>query len=600
MDPFLPSPLIRQRLEEPAIIEHFQRQGLDRVIARILASRFPPEGQWDALLNPKLQHLSQPSQLIDIQKAAMRIVQALANHEIIALETDHDCDGQTAHAVLFTALVRHFKHPENKVLSFIGHRLEEGYGLSEALMQRILNHTPRPTLVITADNGSSDEARIQVLAQEGIDVIVSDHHEIPSSGIPKSAFAVINPSRPDCAYPDKSIAGCMVAWLLMAQVRAQLIATGALPSDSPSLAALLDFVAVGTVADCVSLADSVNNRAVVRYGIQAIAKGLRPCWRAIQPLLRGPLSSEDLGFIIGPLLNSDGRLSDALTSVSFLLAKTHEEAIEWVHHLSAQNEKRKAIQKTITQAAMMKASALVKEGARSICLLLEEGHSGVHGISASRLKDAFGRPTILFSPKRGHPNQITGSARSIDGFHIRQAFEMVAARMPQGILSFGGHKGAAGITLDRSYFSEFQQIFEAVVASELKKEEVGPVIWSDGVLPPDYWNIPFLEKLEALLHPFGRAFDPPTFEAIVEIRNIQMVGDGSHAKLVVGLENGTEQSAIWFQARWHAEAPLPIDVGDKVHLAFRLSINTFRGTQKVDLQVVGCTPVCVPMDLASV
>lgn len=584
MEYCVPSPVIRQRPLKTSIFEHFQQQGIDPILSRLMASRFPMEGEWQLLWQPKVSNLNYPHLLKNIEQAAWRIVHAMDQGQIIALETDHDCDGQTSHAVLWSALVECFAYPEHKVISFIGHRLEEGYGLSEALMNRILQHQPRPNLVITADNGSSDEARIKILAEQGIEVIVSDHHEIPMSGIPKSAFAVVNPSQEGCLYPDKSIAGCMVAWLLMAQVRACYLQRG---QKVPSLAPLLDFVAVGTIADCVSLGTSINNRAVVRYGMQWIEKGSRPCWRAIKPLLKGGrLRSEDLGFVIGPLLNSDGRLSDAMTSVSFLLSKTDEEANNWVQHLLKQNQVRKQIQRQLTEQAMRQAAQQVSQGSHSVCVFLEEGHSGVHGISASRLKDAFGRPTVLFSPKLGYPHLMTGSARSIEGFHIREAFERAIQRIPQGVIGFGGHAGAAGITLEKSVFSDFQQAFEGVCREQLLPDDMGPVIWSDGVLPEEYWNLSFFYELESALHPFGRGFEAPVFETEARILQWQKVGDGTHLKLVVKLDSGLRYSAIWFQALKHAEAPLPIEVGGRVRLLFRLMANVFRNEENLDLQVV--------------
>jgi single-stranded-DNA-specific exonuclease len=382
----------------------------------------------------------------------------------------------------------------------------------------------------------------------------------------------------------------MVAWLLMAEVRSRLIELGRLPQNAPSLASLLDFVAVGTVADCVSLADSVNNRAVVRYGLQQIQKAARPCWRAIQPLLRGPVSSEDLGFVIGPLLNSDGRLSDALTSVSFLLAKTDEEANDWVKFLSEQNEERKKIQNTITQEAYKQALIQVEQGFYSICLFLEEGHAGIHGISASRVKDAFGRPTVIFSPKKNHPELITGSARSIDGFHIRQVLETVAKRMPEGIVAFGGHKGAAGVTLKKETFSVFVRLFEEATRAFLGSQKMGPVIWTDGSLPTHYFTVAFAKQIETFLQPFGRAFEPPTFDAIGVVLKIQPVGNRLHLRVQLRVD-AQLIDAIWFNARLDPEDSLPISLGEEVHFAYRLRLNDFRGVISLSPQIVGCSPV---------
>ncbi|MCX7122277.1 MAG: DHH family phosphoesterase, partial [Gammaproteobacteria bacterium] len=320
-----------------ALVQH----KIDPFLAKIIAARPIPEHPKQAMgiFEGRLSDLSSPFLLQDMNQAVARIQEAILKKQHIAIETDHDCDGQTSHAVLMRALIDILGHSANHVHSFIGHRMQEGYGLSDALADRILNHSVKIDLVITADNGSSDELRIARLKAAGIEVIVTDHHGIPAEGIPASAYACINPTREDCAFPDPYIAGCMVAWLLMAAVRRTMVDAGDLPKNTASLTDLLDFVAVGTVADCVSMARSLNNRVVVQYGLQKINQFTRPAWQALRPLLKNSLvTPEDLGFLIGPLLNSDGRLSDALGSVSFLLAPDIASASRWVENLFQQNQ----------------------------------------------------------------------------------------------------------------------------------------------------------------------------------------------------------------------------------------------------------------------
>jgi single-stranded-DNA-specific exonuclease len=316
----IPLPKIKPRSLDKKIEQLGLSKGLHPLLARVVAARPLPSGFGvHDVLHPKLECLDHPLTMQDMTKAAHRVAKAIYNKECIGLETDHDCDGQTSHAVLYHNLVYHFKHPKELLKSYIGHRLKEGYGLSASVANRILEDSPRPSLLITADNGSSDEARIKQLAAVGMDVIVTDHHQIPEDDYPNSAYAFLNPTRDDCNYNDKYIAGCMVAWLLMAAVRLQLIEDKYLNINAPKLVDSLDFVAVGTIADCVSIARSKNNRAVVNYGMKLISQGVKPCWQVLLPLLSNPISSQDLGFKIGPLLNSDGRLSSALGSVSFLL-----------------------------------------------------------------------------------------------------------------------------------------------------------------------------------------------------------------------------------------------------------------------------------------
>ncbi|MGE3319653.1 MAG: single-stranded-DNA-specific exonuclease RecJ [Candidatus Berkiella sp.] len=580
----LPRAKIKRRIVNESRENAAKAEGLDPLLARILAAR-PTllEVSVRDMLAPKLKTLDPPQTLPDIDKAVARIATALARGEVIGIETDHDCDGQTSHAVLYCALVNIFGHPPEKIRSYIGHRLKEGYGLSRALAERILADEPQPSLVITADNGSSDEAQIALLKAHGIDVIVTDHHEIPIEGIPQSAYAVVSPTREDSQYPDRFIAGCMVAWLLMAAVRAHLSKTTA--KEFASLAECLDFVAVGTIADCVSVARSQNNRAVVSYGMKLIAQGLRPCWRALLPILSTPLSSEDLGFKIGPLLNSDGRLACALGSVSFLLAKTDSEAREWVAHLQEQNAERKSIQDNITRRALEQALIQFNAQKNSLCIFLEDGHAGVHGISASRVKDWFGRPVIILCPKQDDANVLTGSARGVDGVHLRDALQAVHDSAPDIFIKFGGHQAAAGLTIHREKFNALAEAFEVVIQQQIDKSELGPVVWSDGELSIESVTVPFIKQMVDQLEPFGREFEPPAFELTGKIVSATVMGQTkTHLRLGLAVDE------LWFEAVWFnccdPNESLPVTVGETVNLVYVPKVQTFRGQMKLSCQVI--------------
>lgn len=579
-----PNPKIKRRQINVKREEESKRLGLSPMLAKIIASRpFLDYVDPKELLWPKLKSLDSPLSLADIKPAVARLVKALENDEIIGIETDHDCDGQTSHAVIYVALTEYFGHKTEHVRSYIGHRLKEGYGLSDALAKRILSDNPRPTLIITADNGSSDEDRIAMLKKEGIDVIVTDHHEIPISGIPQSAYAVVNPTREDCQYPDTYIAGCMVAWLLMAATRTALIERKGIAIAS--LAACLDFVAVGTIADCVSIARSRNNRAVVSYGMKLIQQGLRPCWKAILPLVSNPLTSEDIGFKIGPLLNSDGRLSCAFGSVSFLLAADEIEAKHWIEHLQTQNAERKGIQERVTHQGLKQAKQQYREGRIGLCLFLEEGHAGVHGISASRIKDIFGRPVIIFCPKADDPSQLTGSARSVDGVHLRNILQTIDDTYPGVIKRFGGHQGAAGLTIDRENLALFQTAFEQTLQENVAPELIGPVIWTDGEIDIEYLNLSFIDELANQLEPFGREFEPPHFEMNAKILSVNIMGQTKvHARLGLAVED------LWFEAVWfnckNENTPLHVGIGDLVKVVFAPKPQVFRGEKKLSCQIV--------------
>lgn len=579
----IPDPIIRQRTIHNERYRKAIEEGISPEIAKIIASRpFNADVAPNDLLNAKLRMLDSPHHLADIDKAVLRIVKALHNNEIIGLETDHDCDGQTSHAVLYYALTDCFRHPTSHIRSYIGHRLQEGYGLSQSLAQRILDDEPKPSLIITADNGSSDQPRIQMLKEAGIDVIVTDHHEIPVEGVPQSAYAVINPIRKDCAYPDKYIAGCMVAWLLMAAVRQHINEKYAKNIDS--LAQLLDFVAVGTIADCVSMARSANNRAVVAYGIKLIEQAKRPCWQAVLSNYPAPLVSEDLGFKIGPLLNSDGRLACAFGSVSFLLSSSLSEAKRWIEHLQLQNAERKAIQSNVTNQALMQATLQYQSGKNSICVLTEQGHAGVHGISASRIKDQFGRPVIIFCPKIDDTSLLTGSARSIQGIHLRDVLQSIVDLEPELIEKFGGHQGAAGLVVQRQYFERFCERFEQAIA--VHPISFGPVIDCDGILPESLLELPRLSQIMASLEPFGREFEPPCYEAIGKVHSLTSLGKtGCHAKIAVYLNHRIQQ-VIWFNCRQSVSQPWPIGQNDTVQMILAPKIQFYKGKTQLSCHVI--------------
>ncbi|MDO8954898.1 MAG: DHHA1 domain-containing protein [Gammaproteobacteria bacterium] len=579
-------PKIHTRTLNAVIYQQLIDAGIRPILARIMAARPVPLHEKGALatLHCQLADMNSPFLMQDMQRAAERVLKAIAQNEVIGIETDHDCDGQTSHAVLILGLCEILHHPRDKIQSYIGHRMNEGYGLSESVVQRILSNPIRPSLLITADNGSADEPRIAMLKAVGIDVIVTDHHAIPSEGIPLSAYACLNPTREDCKFPDPYIAGCMVAWLLLAATRRLMIEAKLLKLTAPSMTELLDYVAVGTVADCVSMARSVNNRVAVQYGLNKINEMRRPCWQALKPLLRKPIvSAEDLGFIVGPLLNSDGRLSDAFGAVSFLLAETLQEAGPWAQALWQHNQTRKTIQRGITQGAMSSAELQVEAGKLSLAIFLEDGHAGVHGISASKIKDAFGRPTIIFSPKQLEPELISGSARSIDCVDIRQALQVIADGNPGLMIKFGGHKGAAGLTIRQADFEQFSAAFEQAVAKQIRPEQVGPIIWTDGPFEA-VANLDLIEQINTLL-PFGREFEAPIFEANCKVQSIRAVGqDGIHFQLTL-LCDTQLLTAIWFNACEQGEHHLPVNVGDTVHTAFSLSENVFRDQRSVQCQI---------------
>jgi single-stranded-DNA-specific exonuclease len=585
----LPVPKIRLRKLNNKLRADAMNVGLHPAIATILAARPILEDHLSKVIEPKLADLEHPYKMQDMLIAAKRVARAIVHQEHIGIETDHDCDGQTSHAVIYYNLTKHFKHPKNLIKSYIGHRLTEGYGLSTPVVNKILADFPKVSLLITADNGSSDEPRIAKLKEQGIDVIVTDHHQIPVTGFPQSAYAFINPTREDCSY-DPYIAGCMVAWLLMVATRLELISIGYLKNDAPKLIDTLDYVAVGTVADCVSFAKSYSNRAIVKFGLQLINSRQKFCWQALNNLLPHQITTEDLGFKIGPLLNSDGRLSTAFGSVSFLLSEDLVEAHSWLQHLQEQNKQRRQIQNSLTLQGLEIAKQQFDNQRYSVSIFLQEGHLGVHGISASKIKDCFGRPVAFFAPKISEDHLISGSIRGVDHFHVRQALQYIADQDPQLLITFGGHQGAGGVTLMGTNFHRFAELFEQAAFIQLSFIELWPIIWSDGVLPKELINLNFLENLK-ILEPYGREFESPIFHNTAIINEIKIIGDGTHAKFHLNID-GKIFKGVWFNMRHSPHEPCCFVKHDKVICAFRLLENNFANNKNCELQIINMQRMC--------
>jgi single-stranded-DNA-specific exonuclease len=582
----VPSPEIRERAIDPDVFVEALAAGLHPVAARVLAGR--TDGHL-AQLTPSLSDLDHYQGLPGIERAAERIATAILEEECIGIETDHDVDGVTGHAIIRSALIDYFAHPAELVTGFIGHRLQDGYGLSDPVADRILAADPRPTLVITADNGSSDEPRIARLAEAGIDVIVTDHHELPAEGPPGSAYACVTPRHPDSRYPDPAIAGCTVAWLLLCAVRRALIAAGRLPQDAPSLAGLLDFVALGTVADCVSLGpERPNNRALVLAGLARIEAGSRPCWRALRSRLRSnTLTAADLAFGIGPRLNARGRLAEAMPGVEFLLSETDAEAAGLAELLDAENTARRQIERAMRDRAMAIAAEQVERDATALVVWMPDGHPGVHGIVASRLVEAFGRPAVCLSPREGQPGVATGSARGIPGLHVRDAMQSCADAHPGLLRSFGGHAGAGGLSLEIADIDRFAQAFDAAARERLAARPLGPVIWTDGELAGEDIGLDTIAAL-AGLEPFGRGFEAPVFSGAFEVAAVSRMGDGSHLRLALETPGGGAVQAVWFGAVAPGpagESEMPVRVGQRIRAAYEIALNEWQGRRSVQLRV---------------
>ena len=559
-------PRLEPRPLDEAVYARAQAEGLNELQARLLASRLPGyQGELAPLVSPSLRYLAHPEKLADGRRAAERIAQAVAEGEPIGILTDYDVDGITSHVVIRRTLVELFGVPEHKLHSLIGHRIHDGYGISLP--------------------------RIARLKAAGIDVVVSDHHALPLEGPPPSAYACVNPTRDDCDYPDKTIAGCMVAWLTMSLARGVLIEWGALSASTPKLSPWLSYVALGTVADCVSLGGSPANRAVVSHGLTLINRMEAACWRAMATRLGAdsvPFNAETLAFQMGPRINARSRLDDPYAALHFMHAETEGVANRQLEVLDQDNQSRKAIEADMAEEARALAMSALEANEPAVVVLLEDGHPGVQGIVASRLVQAYGRPALVLT-RAAAPDMLTGSGRSIDGLHLRDALQRTFELAPEALPRFGGHSGAAGVGVPRGQLEAFKAAFLQAVEEQLAGQELYPRLWTDGELSTTQLSLATLGDIEAL-GPYGREFDPPLFEGRFIVEALRPVGsEGAHLMMELSMGPVTCK-AIWFRALTPGELPA-FSVGDTLHCAYKLNRNRWRGRETLQLMVEHASPV---------
>lgn len=579
--------IIQNHEHNDALYQQALKSGYTLLQSMVIANRCAESDKIDQFIQPSLANIEPPSILKDCIPASKRLCQAIQQGLHIGLLTDYDVDGITSHAVLFYALCDFFHVKKSNISSYIGHRIDDGYGVSQGLIDKILAQQPLPDIIITADCGSSDEDRIKQLAQAGIEVIVTDHHAIPDSGIPMSAIATINPTRKDCAYQDKTIAGCMVSWLLMSQLRADLIRIGHLSSQSAKLSKLLDFVSLGTIADAVSLS-SYTNRAVVKSGLAIMNQLQRPCWREMLKMLKKEaFTIEDLGFQMGPRINARSRMADPFQALYFVLSSTDEQAKKALGILDEDNKLRKSTEKDMLLTAKQLAKEHCKKYDYSMVVFNEDFHAGVQGIVASRLVDQYGRPTVVFSVTT-NDQVITASARTISGVHIRDILQKISEINPNLLISFGGHKGAAGLKINRQDLAIFKQHFEQEIIKQLNiakenQSALQPIVLIDGALTDEQLSYQSVIELEQL-QPYGREFERPLFKNQFIVQFIRHLGkDGEHISLLLIHKDKVIRS-IWFNALEKNEFPDFIE-GDTVDVVYQIAKDDYRGEGHFQLMI---------------
>ena len=588
-------PRILNRPINQAVYQQLLDQGAPELLARIAGGRVAdeiPAAEVPDLLSPRLAAIPHPSLLSDCDKAVDIFVAAIAQQRRIGILTDYDVDGITAHAILWHSLVDSFQVPREQITSLIGHRLDDGYGISDGLVDHILSLPPetRPQLIVSADCGSSDEPRIARLKAEGIEMVVTDHHAIPESGIPPSALAVLNPTRDDCEYPDPLIAGCFVAWLFMSALRAKLLEAEAIPADTAKLSHLLDFCALGTVADAVSLASPIN-RAIVNAGLAQLNRCERPAWNALLELLgkqRGPapFDIDDLGFQIGPRINARGRMSDPHAARRFLMAENAVDAMEALLILDRDNQDRRKVERAMLRDILADLSKW--EASHSLVAFEEDFHPGVQGIVASRLIERTGKPTVVLSPNK-NPEWLAGSMRTVAGVHARDVLQALADNWPQVIVKFGGHAGAAGLTIQRDQLEVFTKAFNEVVAAEFADADPAPILLCDGELSNHQISLQQCQQLQQI-RPYGRGWEKPLFMGQAMLRQCRVIGSTqTHLSLNLDIE-GKAIRAVWFNALDNADDIPPVAANQSIRLIYELAENHYNGQTSLQLLVRHAEP----------
>ena len=502
---------------------------------------------------------------------------AMERGERILIIGDFDADGATSSALAVRAL-RAMGHADVDYL--VPNRFQYGYGLTPEIVA--LAAERRPKLLVTVDNGVSSLAGVAAARQQGMRVLITDHH-LPGAELP-AADALVNPNLPGDDFPSKSLAGVGVIFYVMLALRARLRGEGWFERRGiaePNMAELLDLVALGTVADVVPL--DHNNRILVDQGIRRIRAGR--CCPGILALLEdagrepGRLVAADLGFAVGPRLNAAGRLEDMSLGIECLLTDDLTQARKLARELGELNRQRREIEGQMREEALQVLDGLAGDRLPpGICLMDTHWHQGVIGILAGRIKERFHRPVIVFAP--GGEGELKGSARSIPGLHIRDLLDKIAARQPDLIRKFGGHAMAAGLSLDYDKFERFRDAFAQAVAEEVTPETLEGVLLSDGELQPSELDLAVAEALREG-GPWGQGFPEPMFDGVFEVVQSRIVGE-RHLKLALR----HPQSSAWVDGiAFNALEQGWGEVPEAVRLVYRLDVNEYRGRRSVQLLV---------------
>lgn len=552
------------------------------VIRQIYANRgVDSTTQLDKRVNALLHY----QQLQGIDGAVQVLADAIANKQKIIIVGDFDADGATSTALSILSLRR--MGAEN-IEYLVPNRFDFGYGLSPQIVD--VAHQQGAQVIMTVDNGIACIEGVDRAKQHNMRVVVTDHH-LAADQLP-NADAIVNPNQPGCEFLSKHLAGVGVAFYVMLALRSHLKSKNWFEKTAivePNLAEYLDIVALGTVADVVPLDE--NNRILVHQGLQRIRSGrCRPGITALIDIAgrnASTMVASDLGFVLGPRLNAAGRLDDMSLGIECLLCDDPRDARKMALQLDNLNKERREIQESMQQEALLSLQSIEHsdlESRAGIVLYKQDYHQGVVGILAGKIKDKYNRPTIAFAHQTD--SLLKGSARSIQGIHIRDLLEDINNQFPQVIDKFGGHAMAAGVTLKLEQLEAFQRAFAHVSQKWLEAHDLTDNVMTDGELQDVDFSIDFAQQLKNA-GPWGQGFPEPIFDGEFRIHEQKLLS-GKHLKLLLSSSDGQLIDGIAFNVDTQS---LPSERAERVKLAYKLDINVFRGRTNLQLMIEALEPL---------
>ncbi len=559
---------VNQRQFDEKVVSGLISEGVNPLLARLYTARGVVSKNE---LETSLSGIIPPEQLTNATEMAKLLAAAIEQNKKLLVIGDYDADGATATAVA----VKGLKSMGANVDFLVPNRFEYGYGLTPEIVQ--LASTLQPDILITVDNGIASVDGVEAANSLGLQVLITDHH-LPAETTPAAA-CIVNPNQHGCTFPSKNLAGVGVMFYVLLTLRAELRSRGAFENNpEPNLTELLDLVALGTVADLVKL-DS-NNRILVEQGLRRIRAGAGCAGIAALLKIAGKspekVTAQDFGFAVGPRLNAAGRLDDMRLGIACLLAETEADAMQKAQTLHELNMERRNIEADMQDSALITLENIEVANQYSLSIYNADYHQGVIGILASRLKEKYHRPTLVFADAGDSQDLnkvLKGSGRSIANFHLRDALDLVTKKHSNLIIKFGGHAMAAGLSIYEKDFAQFQSAFESVARELLNEADLQAVIETDGKLDANNMSLQTAWILASSV--WGQGFPQPLFSDNFKVINQRIVGE-KHSKLILEKDH-KRFDAIYFNC--------VENLSENVNAVYALEANEYKGLQTLQLQI---------------